>query len=213
MKHGWRAAAVIAISGVCGAGFGPSRENDWLIVAGKRVGPITPSTTRADLVRLFGDKNVRDEEILATDGNEEPATKVFGDQPNSTLAILWEDENFGGRIRTILFCHAMDPLSTCRWHTPEGITFGSSLKTLEKINQRKFKLNGFDWGYGGLITSWEGGSLEKLAGECGRLTIRMDPPPGEASEERSHLIEQVEENEEFESSMAAMQAQIGRAHV
>lgn len=201
MKRLWRALLFVPV-----LAYAAGETNDWLIVAGKRVGPITPTATRADLTRIFGEKNVREEEILTTDGSQEPATRIFGDQPNDTLAILWQDESPGAHIRRILFCHAMDPLSTCRWHTPEGIAFGTDLKSLEKLNGRKFKLNGFDWGYGGLITSWEGGRLEKLFGACGRLTIRLDPPPGAPSEERSRLLEQVEGDDEFWSSDAAMQA-------
>ncbi len=185
---------------------GPAQQIDWLIITGKRVGAITRVTTRADLVRVFGAGKVRDDDISTADGNEEPGTEIFGDQPNSTLAILWADDSPDAHVMRIIFCHAMDPLSSCRWHTPDGVTFGTNLKVLEKLNGRKFKLNGFDWGYGGLITSWEGGRLEKLSNICGGLTIRLDPPPGAPSEERTRLLEQVEGDEEFWSSDAAMQA-------
>lgn len=181
-------------------------SNDWLIVPGKRVGPITPATTHADLVRIFGAKNVEDDDIATTDGGREWGTKVFGNQPSVSLAILWNDDSPEPHIRRMIFCHTSEPLASCRWHTADGITFGTSLKMLEKANGRKFKLNGFDWGYGGLISSWEQGRLERLAGGCGSLTIRLDPPPGTPSEERSRLIEQVEGDEEFWSSDGAMQA-------
>jgi hypothetical protein len=38
--------------------FGNQHSNDWLIVPGLRIGPITAKTTHADLIRLFGQENV-----------------------------------------------------------------------------------------------------------------------------------------------------------
>jgi len=180
--------------------------NDWLIVPGKRVGPITPSTTRADLTRLFGAKNVEDTDILLSDGGHEPGTKIFSDRPEMSLAIIWKGDDADARVRNVIVCHGIEPATACKWHTAEGITFGTPLKTLERLNGRKFKLNGFDWGYGGLATSWDTGKLETLAAACGRVTLRLDPPPGPASEERSRLLEDVEGDAEFWSSEPAMQA-------
>jgi hypothetical protein len=80
------------------------------------------------------------------------------------------------------------------------------LKELERMNGRDFALMGFDWGFGGLITSWNGGRLEKLSAICGGMIVRLDPPPGPASEERAQWMDAVEENQEFPSSHAAMQA-------
>jgi hypothetical protein len=182
-------------------------SNDWLIVPGKRVGPITARTTRADLVRWFGEKNVEDTEIVVSDGGREPGTLVFGSQPDATLGVLWtEEENPDAPVRAIIVCYGSRVPDKCRWHTAEGISFGTDLKTLERLNGRKFKLNGFDWGYGGLVTSWEGARLERLATPCGRVNLRLDPSPGPASDERSDLIEQLEGDGEFWSADAPMQA-------
>ncbi len=200
-----RAVAKLAVLGSI-AVTALAADNDWLIVPGQRVGPITPRTTRADLVRMFGAKNVQDDEIAITDGDRESGTRIFADQPNNSLAILWKGDAPESSVRSIIFCDASEPLSSCKWHTAEGISLGTSLKALEKANGRKFKLNGFDWGYGGLITSWQGGHLEGLAGACGRVTLRLDPPPGPPTDERSELLQRVEGDVEFWSSDSAMQA-------
>jgi hypothetical protein len=200
------AAAGLAMATATVASLASADSNDWLIVPGKRAGPITPKTKRADLVRCFGAKNVEDGEIITSDGGREAGTLVFGDQPDASLGILWVDDTPDAGIRSIVFCNGSERAEKCRWHTEDGISFGTDLKTLERRNGRKFKLNGFDWGYGGLITSWESGRLERLSVACGRVTLRVDPRPGEASDERQSLIEQVEENDEFLSSDAAMQA-------
>lgn len=181
-------------------------SNDWLVVAGKRVGPITAKTARADLVRFFGEKNVEDGEIVVSDGGREPGTIVFGGQPDAALGILWTDDNPDAHIRGIIICYGSESPGKCKWHTEDAISFGTALKTIERLNGRKFKLNGFDWGYGGLVTSWEGGRLERLAVACGCVTLRLDPTAAPASEERSNLIEELEGDGEFWSSDAPMQA-------
>lgn len=180
--------------------------NDWLIIAGKRAGPVTFETTRAGLVRLFGARNVQEGEIVISDGGREPGSIVFGDQPDASLGVLWFDDTPESRVRSLVFCQGSEPAEKCRWHTEDPISFGTGLKTLERLNGRKFKLNGFDWGYGGSITSWEGGRLERLTPACGRVTLRLDPPPAPPSDERSSLIAEIEDSGEFWSSDAPMQA-------
>jgi hypothetical protein len=203
MAMGIATAAIWAGSPAPG---GSAASNDWLIVPGKRAGPITPNTTRADLARSFGAKNVQDGDIVASDGGREAGTIVFDDQPDSWVGVLWRDESPDAHVRSIVFCRGSELAEKCRWHTEEGVSFGMDLKTLERLNGRKFKVNGFDWGYGGLITSWEGGRLDRLEAECGRVTLRLDPPPGEPSEERSSLIAELEDSDEFWSSDPPLQA-------
>jgi len=202
------ALLVFAMCRIASAGAAEAAAdlNDWLIVPGKRAGPITPKTTRADLIRLFGANNVKEADIVGSDGGSEPGTIVFGGQSDASLGLLWLDETPDAHLRSIVFCHGSEVAEKCRWHTEDRVSFGTDLKTLERLNGRKFKLNGFDWGYGGLITSWEGGRLERLSVACGRVTLRLDPSPAVPSEERSGLIEQVEDNDEFWSSDGPMQA-------
>lgn len=180
-------------------------DNDWLIVPGKRVGPITPSSTRADLVKMFGASNVQDREVLRTDLGTESGTLVYGNHSDQALAIFWKTEDADSRIRRIRFCPDVDLPARCRWHTAEGITLGTTLKELEQLNARPFQLNGFDWGFGGLITSWNGGRLEKMSNSCGGITLRLDPAPGPDSDERARLLDVVEGDDDFSSTHGAMQ--------
>jgi hypothetical protein len=206
LEKTWMVAAGLAVAMATATARWAADFNDWLIVAGKGVGPITARTTRADLIRIFGASNVEDGEIIGSDGGREAGTIVFGTEPEKSLGILWLDDTAEAHIRSIVFCHGSEHAEKCRWHTREPISFGTDLKTLERLNGHKFKLNGFDWGYGGLITSWEGGHLERLSTPCGRLTLRVDPTPGLPTDKRSELIERLEENDEFWSSDASMEA-------
>lgn len=205
VKSRIRSAALVLVGGSIVFAAAGVQENDWVIVPGKRVGPITTTATRADLVRLFGGGHVSDSEILKTDFGTETGTIVFGEQPELSLAIFWKTEAPDSRIRRIRFCPNVEIPVKCRWHTAEGITIGTSLKQLEQLNGHPFQLNGFDWGYGGLITSWQGGRLEKLAATCGGLTVRLDPPPGQATDERAQLLDVLDGDQDFASSHSAMQ--------
>src|ERR1700685_3139849 len=109
--------------------------NDWLIVPGKRVGPITPAASRADILRIFGAKNVTEGDIVTSDMGSEVGTEVFGSQPDMSLAILWVSDEPDSRIRRVRFCPSLVLPAKCRWHTAEGIAFGTSVKALERRNR------------------------------------------------------------------------------
>jgi hypothetical protein len=46
------------------------------------------------------------------------------------------------------------------WRTTYGITQGTTLLELERINRKPFRLAGFDFDYSGTVLSWESGLLE-----------------------------------------------------
>ena len=66
--------------------------NDWMVVPGARVGPITAGSTRADLRKFFSSDAVRDEDI-ELDKLLRPGTFVFRGTPAETLAIFWTGRN------------------------------------------------------------------------------------------------------------------------
>jgi hypothetical protein len=140
-----------------------AQENDWLIVPGERLGPITSSMTRADLVRLFGKAQVRDE---MDDPAEGPglATLVFPKTPGSELIISWGKK----RMSRVMICTEPGDVP-CKWHAGGGITIGTSLERLETLNGRAFQIAPEQGEGQGYVTSWQGG---KLAGSLGEGTGR-----------------------------------------
>jgi hypothetical protein len=161
---------------ICAAssGFAQTKAvaNDWLIVPGVRIGPITTASTGADLRRIFGAANVKDGPIYVGEGSEEPGTVIFGSDRTRSIAIRWRDPAKQQGPTRIYACRGA--LKDCRWHTANGISLGTDLKTLEKLNGRPFEMSGFDWDYSGTVTSWEGGKLESTGG---RLWVRLSPRP------------------------------------
>lgn len=136
--------------------------NNTLIIPGKRVGAVTSETTRADLVKIFGESNLKDETILQAEGTVSvPATKVNSGTERSFI-VFWKDDT-RNKIQYIKGFGS-------QWKTPEGIGVGTSLQELrQKLGE--FKLTGFGWDYGGFV------NLEstKLSEYQGKLSLKLDP--------------------------------------
>jgi hypothetical protein len=145
-----------------------AQKNDWLIVPGQRVGPITAATTRADLDTLFGKENVHDGTFEGGDVPE-AATVVWGGDASTALAITWDRE----RPSTIHVCVGTQT-GPCRWRTASGIRVGLPLRELEKLNGKAFQVAGIGQEQG-KVASWKRGALEEDPAICGHLLVRLTP--------------------------------------
>ena len=173
-----------------------AQQNDWLIVPGKRLGPITRDTTRVDLDRLFGKGNVQEQPIDEGDGPG-PATVVFPKMPTASLAIF----GLNGRIEHVSVCYQRTT-GPCKWHAASGVSLGTKLQRLETLNGRAFTIEPWISDVGGNVDSWEGGKLAGLFGDgtnrqvlvTGQLQLTLGyqvPPNGLTSQQRK-LEEEVD---------------------
>jgi hypothetical protein len=145
-------------------------SNDWRIVPGKRIGPLTAAATRADLPRLFPGAPAKDDEIELAEGVLEPATQI------ADLAIIWSSKDTSAHPARIFICRG-GRRASCQWQTADGITLGVRLDRLEQLNGRPFSIAGFGFDYGGNVLSWNGGKLARLG--CGpRLILTLDGDRG-----------------------------------
>jgi hypothetical protein len=150
------AGVILGIILSVGARLEAQRSQDlWQIIPGTRVGAITAKTTLAGLERLYGKSNVREKKIDVGEGEQAPGAVVFPDDPARRLEIVWKE---GGKTPAAVRVRG----TRSRWKTPQGITLGTSLKELEKLNGKPFRLYGFSWDYGGLVESWQKGKLAGL---------------------------------------------------
>ncbi|HVP55942.1 MAG TPA: hypothetical protein VMU45_13200 [Candidatus Eisenbacteria bacterium] len=146
-----------------------AQKNDWLIVPGQRVGPVTAATTRADLDALFGKENVQERNLDISEGPE-VATVVFPGDASASLAVTWDREH----VSTIHICYATQT-GPCRWRTASGVRIGLPIRELEKLNGKAFKMAGYGFDGQGTVTSWRNGLLEENPAACGRLVVRLTP--------------------------------------
>jgi hypothetical protein len=183
-----------------------AQSNDWKIVPGERVGPITRSSTLESLQQQFGSANVRPQSLIVSEeGIEKPAAVIYPDSPARRLAVVWGEGARTGHPALILICYQQDRAGACEWKTREGITLGSELQRLERLNGRKFRIAGFAWDYGGAVRSWNGGQLEPL--KSGGVGLQLDPDPATLTQpEAQRNYHQVMGDHEFSSGHPAMQA-------
>ncbi|GAB3802001.1 hypothetical protein GCM10028819_30420 [Spirosoma humi] len=141
-------------------------SNDFLIVPGERVGPIKSTTSEAELVKLLGPSVVTaSDTIYGAEGEEFMGTTLYKNTSDE-VQIIYADEKRTKpetiRIRPQLVDDEGLPIPTVaptRWTTADGLRIGTTLKELEKRNGKPFKLWGFEWDYGGMVSSWQGGKL------------------------------------------------------
>jgi len=145
--------------------------HDWRIVPGERVGPITADVSEADLVDLLGRDVVEPGEIHMGEDFFEPGAVLYPRDPRRKLEVVW-----GDTTRRALPTRVTLRGDSSLWHIDGGITLGTSLRELERINGAEFVLLGFEWDYSGTVVSWEKGALERLAQPVRQVVLALDAP-------------------------------------
>jgi hypothetical protein len=180
-------------------GVGQATPDPWLLLASSNEGTINGHTTREDLVRVYGKANVVDRDIDIGEGETQPGTVVFPNDPKRSIEILWRDP-----VKKTQPSSAQIQGDASLWKARHGISLGTSLKQLEQFNGKPFQLAGFGWDYSGTVMSWENGSLAtELDGEHGRVIVRLESRPG--SDVPQEEQNQVMGDQDFSSHHAVMQ--------
>lgn len=146
-------------------------SDDYLIVPGKRVGPITKSFSESDLKQKYGESNVSPHRVHVGEGEMEEGTIVFQNEKIKKIEIRWFDPIKKRYPKEIKISG-----SKSVWKTANGITLGSQLSQVEKLNGRPFKIFGFGWDYAGFVTSWERGKLVKQLPLSKQIQIQFGFP-------------------------------------
>ena len=179
--------------------FGQTEADPWLIVPEGGKGPLTQHTTHEDLVRAFGAGNIAEQDgIEGMSGDMVYVTVLFPDDPERKIEIQWRSPE-----KTVpAFVTVSGDKS--RWKATRNISLGISLKQLEQLNGKAFRLTGFEWDYSGTILSWENGSLAAgLDGGHGRVLIRLGSPPRKDISEKE--LDEVAGDKPFSSHHPVMQ--------
>lgn len=191
----WLAAFVISLAL---SAFGQANQDQWLILPNGRTGAISAHTTRRDLVRMYGSGNVTDEDVSVGEGETEPGTIVFAKDPQRKIEILWK-----GPEKTALPASVQIAGTMSKWKTVHDISLGTSLKDLQRLNTKPFKLAGFGWDYSGTVTSWENGALQaELDGGHGKVWLRLDYSSSHGVTEKE--VNEVQGDRDFSSDHPVM---------
>lgn len=175
----------------------PSTPTDsHLCIPGERVGAITDTTSERALMELYGRENVLRDSIDEGEGLLTGGTTVFP-RTADEVHILWMDPAQRNRPRRAI----IDQPQTA-WHTPVGITIGTTLDELVRYNGRHFTISGFGWDYGGTVLSWEGGELADSHTPGSKCIIRLSHD----STVSADLLRAVSGDTPFSSADQAIQA-------
>lgn len=148
---------------------------DWVIVPGVRVGPMTKDTGESEVKTMYGESRVIASDIEIGEGEKQPGTTLFPNDSERVLYILWTDES-REQIAAILIRS-----KGTTWKTDKGVTIGTSLEAIERVNGRPVTLAGFGWDYSGSILDSDGGALKELGIQTDRgikdrtLILRVSP--------------------------------------
>ena len=161
---------------VC-AGVTFASAQNWEIVPGKNVGPITADTSEVQLIAIYGRENVKRMNIDVGEGEVQPGTVIFPNDVKRKAQILWRDPATRAQPESVMIRD-----KGTLWKTDRGITIGTTLKTIEELNGRPFVLTGFGWDYSGTLMHANGGRVVELGKKVNEdevrdrtLLLRLEP--------------------------------------
>jgi hypothetical protein len=168
--------------------------SSWQIVPGHSAGFLNPTSSETVLEQQYGKAAVTPARIELGEGETTPGTVLFPTDSLRRLEIVWHDTVSRSRPARIV-----QRGSRSEWVLEPGISLGTSLQELERLNGRPFALAGFGWDYAGVITDWKGGALDSvLAG----AKLYLDPGPAQYE---SAAYSQVLGDRDYSSSLPPMQ--------
>jgi hypothetical protein len=136
--------------------------DDLEIVPGERIGQIYKGSTIDDFKKIFGSQNVIETNVPLGEGQTAKGYQINPDSPSIEMMVTFNEDN------TKLSALITSPES--KWTVLNKFSNGTKLQDLEALNGKPFKLYGFEWDYGGTVSSFEGGKLEQYSNN---LTIRF----------------------------------------
>jgi hypothetical protein len=188
-------AAAIAAAGIL-PGCAQNSKTAWEIVPGQRLGVLNLSGSERDLGAGYGAQNVRHVTVSLGEGEAVSGTLLYPEDPEKRVEIVWM--NASARRYPV---HAILRGTRSRWTLPRGITLGTTLAELERLNGRPFTMAGFGWDYSGAVTDWEGGALSSMF--KGRAWLYLEPAPGK---DQDPTFAQVQGDRDISSTSPAMRA-------
>ena len=125
---------------------GDTGKREWRIDSSGS-GPLGRQTSETDLRRRYGPDAVNAVRIEVGEGETAPGAVLYPGDSLRRVEIIWRDSVSRRNPARIILRG-----SRSRWQVPRGISLGTSLQDLERLNGRPFTLAGFGWDYAGVIT-------------------------------------------------------------
>jgi hypothetical protein len=167
---------------------------------------LAPDIDESALRARFGAANVSAGLVPwgGAEGDYNEGTILFALASDARLEIYWRDR---ANRRQPQWVSVRGTQS--RWRSPAGITLGTTLQTIERLNRGPFRLIGFGSDVQGTIISWSGGQLDRQNTSACHVRVRVAshwPPWQEVDPATSDRINQLKGEREYSSGHPAMQA-------
>ncbi|MFZ5638904.1 MAG: hypothetical protein ACOY82_20220 [Pseudomonadota bacterium] len=133
---------------------------------------LAPNDTLATAKARLGDANVREQELAGAEGETIAGWVLYPDDPTRTAEVFLDDANTHPALLRI-------GASESLWRRADGIRMGLTSVELQTMNGGPFAFYGFDWDYGGTITDFRGGRLDRKGALRGGLTLCPPQTAGE----------------------------------
>ena len=171
MRKPWISAALAAALALLA---GPLSAQQRASSTGAHVvacsGTFAKDSSEDELATAFDSKNVIFADVEANDGRKVPASVLFPNDPKLQLQVWWSNPAAHSDIHLIV----IGGQST--WTSPGGMRLGQTLEQVEKLNNKPFKLKGYDKNRIATVSGWDGGALASLPGGCAPgLSLRANP--------------------------------------
>jgi hypothetical protein len=169
-------------------------SSEWQLSSKGTAGPLTIGSSEADLRQRYGAAAVDSTRIQIGEGETMAGTVLYPRDSLQRVEVIWQDSVGRQRPSRVILRG-----NRSRWQVGPGISLGTSLGELERLNGRPFTLAGFGWDYAGVVTDWKGGALDSaLAG----VKLYLDPGP---EQYESPAYSQVLGDRDYSSSLPPMQ--------
>jgi hypothetical protein len=123
-------------------------SDPYIINPGQGFGQFRASLGIAGLEKL-----VKPEEYGEGESDGLPSAELYMMMPEKRVAVLMDSK----KKVTVMAIHGLKSV----WHTKEGITLGTPLSTLEKLNGQAFHFRSFEGEHSGEVVDWGQGALAK----------------------------------------------------
>jgi hypothetical protein len=131
----------------------------WLLAADPSRDAVHASDTETELITRYGTANVRRDSIYEGEGMHAGGAIVFPGDSLRELEVIWLDAKNFARPRRVIVRGRRS-----RWALFPGVSLGTCLTEVERINGRPFKIYGFGFDGAGVSDGWGKGRLETLWG-------------------------------------------------
>jgi hypothetical protein len=171
MRKAWMSAALVPALLLLA---GPLSAQQRAPTTGTHVvacsGTFAKDSSEDELATAFDSKNVLFADVETSDGSKVPASILFPNDPKQRIEVWWSNPAAHSDIHLIV----IGGQST--WTAPGGMRLGQTLEQVEKLNQKSFKLKGYDKNRIAYVSGWDGGALANLPGGCAPgLSLRANP--------------------------------------